>query len=179
MQYVQGTIGKIFENTTQKGNTYWAVMIDRQRYSLFDAEIRKQLDEDRPVHIGYETDGKYLTIKELVNGQGGSQQQGPQQECQQHKAQAPQPKYEVPWEESQRKPNGHQAGLTSRDESIIRQCCIKAAVDLLKGYSSDSPESVADDALLIAERFSAWCRGKPAYELIQSGPKHPDDDIPF
>lgn len=57
-----GTISKIWRNEREDGSHYWVLSIDGERYSAFEADLVKHLNEGDFVEFTYTQSGKYRNL---------------------------------------------------------------------------------------------------------------------
>jgi hypothetical protein len=68
---MQGTIKRIWENQSKKGETYWVLLIDGKRFSLWDRNLLQGLKEGERVDFLWKHDRQYkkiININTLSNG---------------------------------------------------------------------------------------------------------------
>ena len=131
-----GTVGKVFENESRKGDRYWGVVIDNVRYSVFEKAVRDALAEGAAVEFTWAQKGKYRTItraqplaKVAQAGNGAS---------------APAPS-----------PVEAHVSPVERETRIIRQTCVKAAAEIIAAMCLPT-EKAGPETLGLAKRFEAW-----------------------
>jgi len=63
--FVQGKVNKIWENESKDGRKYWVLSIDGKRYSVWDEDYIKGLDEGSFVEYSCKKSGRYNNITDL------------------------------------------------------------------------------------------------------------------
>lgn len=65
MRQMKGIIQKIWENKNRKGEKYWVLCIDGQRYSLWDEKSREPLNEGDSVEFEWVQKGDFRNITKI------------------------------------------------------------------------------------------------------------------
>ena len=118
-----GILEKIWENRNQKGDTYWTLIISEQRYSVWDADLLKGVQEGDKVEFSFTQSGQYRKIVEL------------------HKASMYSPARNRWLDQQERK-----------GKQIVRMSCLRTAAQLVESKRLD-PTKKAALALRIAAGF--------------------------
>ena len=72
---MQGTIEKIWENRNQKGETYWVLLINGQRFSLWDGSLLEGLKEGDRIDFLWKSAGRFKNITKITKLSNGNNKQ--------------------------------------------------------------------------------------------------------
>jgi hypothetical protein len=62
---MKGIIEKIWENKDKKGEKYWVIAIDGQRYSVWDENLMKNLSEGDLIEFLWKKSGRFRNITKI------------------------------------------------------------------------------------------------------------------
>ena len=125
-----GILENIWENRNQRGDTYWTLSISGQRYSVWDEDLLKGLQEGDKIEFSFIQSGQYRKIVEL------------------HKASLKSP--------AQNRWLDHQE---EKGKQIVRMSCIRTAAQLVEAKRLD-PTKTATLTLRIAKEFEKHILGE-------------------
>lgn len=169
MIHGQGTVDKLYRNQkpdVNKGNPYWAVIVDRKRYTIWEPKLMEGVAQGAVIDFEFDEQGDFKTIRGLkVLSQGQAPKNGkgkPAARKQASGGSAPPSENGPPGPEpppveydygSNQDPRGN-----SKDTLIVRQTCIKAACALHANMNGTAAHKVFA-ALHAAETFERWING--------------------